>query len=490
MSQYKKLVEKHFHETESLLRKVPKDEVAEWILKKGFFPESNILPPTFSSIQIELKGKPYNKLVKLTKRLLASISYPKSLLSSRKFSIQHPFNYHDIVFYLHQDWDKVLDKLFDKKIRVYSYSLPIPLAKDKSPHLSKLRSGRMIYEWVQMAENDLIHDAIYYKFLVKTDITNFYASIYTHSIAWALEGMENASKDKDCALLGSKIDKLTQYANNARTNGIPIGSALSDLIAEIILSDIDARVSEKLKNLDFIAVRFKDDYRILCQNENDGKKFLTTLSEELGEFNLILREYFPHSIRENKTITFKRFEHTLLISLDIHRKLPGTSILEKFLSELLTNKQNLKLTFSQKETVRMKQTRKFFALLFLLKRESEKILSHILSLVELVYLKYHKKDPDLKEYLQSIIISEISSAALRNSAFEIVWLVFFWRYIGLGKIDFEKIINNKEVSDNLFVRSMIDSKNQLFQDSKIDLFKTPSSCKGTSLAKQLSVFNK
>lgn len=352
------LIEKHFRETETLLRSVPKDDVANWLLQSGYFPENNVLPPSFNSQCLELKETPYHQdIKKLSRRKLSAISYPKSLLSSRTFAIQHPWNYHDIVFYLHENWDNVLEKLFAPNLKIYSYSMPIPVTKKDGQNLSHLRAGRMIYEWVRMAENDLVLDATYFKFIAKTDITNFYSSIYTHSIAWALEGREEAFSDSDCVLTGNKIDKLVQYANDARTNGIPVGSALSDLVAEIVLSDIDERVSTNLSGINFVAVRFKDDYRVLCESERDAKRILQELSAELAKFNLVLnerktsistlpdglyrphdREYFPHSLRERRNISFKTFEHTLLIALDIHRKYPGTSILEKFVSELLTGK--------------------------------------------------------------------------------------------------------------------------------------------------------
>ncbi|WP_156901625.1 hypothetical protein [Azohydromonas australica] len=104
------LVEKHFRETEELLRNIHKDDIAKWLLTVGYYPESNILPPTFISNDLSLQSTPYNKDVKdLARRKLNAISYPKSLLSSRTFAIQHPWNYHDIVFYLG------LTQKFDRK---------------------------------------------------------------------------------------------------------------------------------------------------------------------------------------------------------------------------------------------------------------------------------------------------------------------------------------------------------------------------------------
>jgi len=41
-------------------------------------------------------------------------------------------------------------------LKIYSYSFPIPLNNKKKGELSPLRSGRMIYEWIAMAEKDLV----------------------------------------------------------------------------------------------------------------------------------------------------------------------------------------------------------------------------------------------------------------------------------------------------------------------------------------------
>src|SRR5690606_42020701 len=141
-------------------------------------------------------------------------------------------------------------------------------------------------------------------------------------------------------------------------------------------------------NLDLLAVHYKDDYRLLCNTEEDEKKILSTITDELKKINLSLnetktkifslhdglyrphdREYFPHSLREKSKVSFKTFEHTLLIALDIHRKYPGTGILEKFFSELLTKDKSLKVQFSKHERQCLVQLTKFISLLFLRSEE-------------------------------------------------------------------------------------------------------------------------
>jgi len=125
-----KLVEKHFRTTHELLRDVPTEKIAHWLLNTGYFPENYVLPPSFIVSDFTLNTEAYNKdLLSLTRRELIRISYPKTVLASRNFAIQHPWNYHDIVFYLINNWQFILDHLFHENIKIYSYSLPIPISK-------------------------------------------------------------------------------------------------------------------------------------------------------------------------------------------------------------------------------------------------------------------------------------------------------------------------------------------------------------------------
>ncbi len=100
-----------------------------------------------------------------------------------------------------------------------------------------------------MAENDLVSEAFRFKHLFTTDVRNCYASIYTHSIPWALHTKQLAHDFKnrnDFTLFGNRLDKLFQNANDGCTNGIPIGPAISDLIAEVVLAGVDLALSRFL----------------------------------------------------------------------------------------------------------------------------------------------------------------------------------------------------------------------------------------------------
>src|SRR5665647_566177 len=262
------LPKKHSTETKRLLKRVSKDNIAKWLLEEGFYPEQYVIPPCFRIKKFDLQVNPYyivdnsgdQEKFDPEKSDLVKVSFPKSQLTDRTFGIIDPKLYHDMVWYLMNEWDLVIKTLFKSQNKIYSYSFPIPVSKKSDPILGHLRAGRMIYEYLEMAENDLVAEAYNYKFLLRTDIKNFYPSIYTHSIAWALHTKELIRKKGNRAdfsnFLGLKVDRLIQSANDGCTNGIAIGPAISDLISEIVLSAIDTECSKIIDQKEIDSVSY------------------------------------------------------------------------------------------------------------------------------------------------------------------------------------------------------------------------------------------
>ena len=142
-------------------------------------------------------------------------------------------------------------------------------------------------------EQKSIINAVEYEYLTQADITDCYGSIYTHSIAWALHSKVIAkSCRRDNSLIGNKCDWFLQRMSNGQTNGIPQGSVLSDLFAELLLGYIDSILLEKIdevdKKLHFEILRFRDDYRIFTDNQQVAEIILKLLTEVLLGFGLKL----------------------------------------------------------------------------------------------------------------------------------------------------------------------------------------------------------
>jgi len=128
--------------------------------------------------------------------------------------------------------------------------------------------------------------------VVHADVTDCYADIYTHSIAWALHTKAEAKAKKgNKSLLGNVIDSHIQDMRHGQTNGIPQGSVLMDFIAELVLGYADLDLSVRLKKADikkFKILRYRDDYRIFVQNPQLGEAILKCLTEVLIDLGLKL----------------------------------------------------------------------------------------------------------------------------------------------------------------------------------------------------------
>ncbi|MEN6560197.1 MAG: RNA-directed DNA polymerase [Acidobacteriota bacterium] len=482
--------EAHFKETEKLARQIIPADLAKWLLYHGYYPEQYVLPPPFTIQKFDLCSEPYFKVSPKKKSkfipdisVLETIAFPKSPLTVRAFGIIEPHIYHDLTFHISREWPTILDCIFNNNLRIYSYSFPIPVTRTKPGRLGRLRAGRMIYEFIEMAENDLVGEAHKYKYLFKTDVSNFYATIYTHSIAWALHGKQPARDDRGYfRLLGSIIDKLFQSANDGRTNGIAVGPAICDLISEVVLAAIDRRCSEILTqhNLDFVGARFKDDYRFLCRSEEDVQIIARALQKSLGEYNLAINEgkseisnlpegmfrawkssYQHWSLRYERIINYRSFETTLLSVLRIDEQYPGGGIIDSFLSELTTRKFGLKLDLNESEA------RKAYSLLLLLKQRRAKSFPSILAIVEAVlnnYGSYHV----FREYVANSLseMLERLSGEPDENEYDIIWTFYFLSVV-LGRAD-----TKLPSSTNQVVRSIL-TGSQCFHDGQKDsvLFK-------------------
>jgi hypothetical protein len=95
------------------------------------------------------------------------------------------------------------------------------------------------------------------RFVLTTDVSRFYSSIYTHSVPWALHTRAAAKKAKhDYTLLGNRLDRWLRYMQDGQTMGIPIGPDASLVVAEIVLAALDAELQSRFN---IVGLRYMDD---------------------------------------------------------------------------------------------------------------------------------------------------------------------------------------------------------------------------------------
>ena len=144
--------------------------------------------------------------------------------------------------------------------------------------------------------------------LLKMDVQNCFDSIYTHSIAWAINGGVDIYKDtfegKCDGSVGVLWDKMMQEMNYNETNGIVIGPECSRIFAEVIMQHVDQMVEQQLlikgyrNKVDYECYRYVDDYFFFYNCEA-----VKADAEQL--FQMYLKE-FKLSLSQEKNKTFER----------------------------------------------------------------------------------------------------------------------------------------------------------------------------------------
>lgn len=241
------------------------------------------MPPSFSSEDF------VNKLDKILLAISTfSDNYPttyctnlsiyKSEYTRRTISLPNPYSYLILLKFLSKNWS-VISQL----ARSQNSTSPIT-------SIGKLSS-------YTFNESRKLRCQCYlgYKYRLKLDLANFYNSIYTHSLTWALIGKDKAkifinpkSNNKSSNkiyYLADQYDKYMRKCKGLETNGIIIGPFASRIFSELLLSGIDRILRKKYK-----FIRFVDDYNFYFRTKHDAENALSDLHQIFNEFNLTLNK--------------------------------------------------------------------------------------------------------------------------------------------------------------------------------------------------------
>ncbi|MDE1376626.1 RNA-directed DNA polymerase, partial [Bacillus licheniformis] len=131
------------------------------------------------------------------------------------------------------------------------------------------------------------------KNIFKTDIQNFYPSLYTHSIPWILVGKSVAKRNKkNYKEYYNQLDSLIQRCQRGETHGLPTGSFAFRLIAEIYMCKLDIKMEKHPY------IRYVDDFELPFNDESEKSEFYKELNKELSILNLKIK------IEKNQVDTF------------------------------------------------------------------------------------------------------------------------------------------------------------------------------------------
>lgn len=205
----------------------------------------------------------------------------------RPYELMHPAIYVSLVNTIcdEKNWKKLRKRFAEFSGGVVECtSIPVISETDDT------NKAIQIHNWWQKVEQKSLVYSLEFTHLLHTDVTDCYGSLYTHSIAWAVEGLSAAkSQRNDKSTLGNKIDSHVRAGRFGQSNGISQGSVLMDFIAELVLGFIDLQINEVIDNsLDVRILRYRDDYRIFANSDSDAEKVLQIVSDELRSVGMKL----------------------------------------------------------------------------------------------------------------------------------------------------------------------------------------------------------
>lgn len=275
-------------------------EILLALLAKGYFPKE--LPPTFTTVTFAQDIEPilsdwsgaklYKKQPKKRNRTkyksnaygyevpkaeMENISIPKIGFERRTVGITHPIpqsllckeiasNYPTIQKWLTRQTYSLDEIRVSKKYARAIKGINFPLHRAKKSYIEATS------DW-----------------LVKTDITRFYPSIYTHSLTWAAYGKEKVKARLKTfeGSLADRLDILVRACNRNQTIGIPVGPETSRILAEIISSRIDDDLSTGFEDIEVDSVdRLQDDWFLGVKSLERSEKVLSQIAAAYRDYSL------------------------------------------------------------------------------------------------------------------------------------------------------------------------------------------------------------
>ena len=257
---------------------------AERILEFGFLPKelpfeftSADLKREFAAIQTALQALP----LKAAEAEVFSLA--RGGHARRTLRIPNPLHYFKQSAIIGSHWASI------KKI---TDSSQLSLSK---PNIT-IRGGRATRQRPaggDLAESRLIAIADK-RYVLQTDFARFFASIYTHSIPWALHGKAKAKRNRKVggAYFGNDIDKAIRDGQDGQTVGIPVGPDSSHIISELIAASVDGFAFPAKTS----GYRYVDDYFLCFSSESEALSALDRLALAARHYEIDLN-YSKTTIR-------------------------------------------------------------------------------------------------------------------------------------------------------------------------------------------------
>lgn len=344
-------------------------EAMDFFLKSeqyhGFeLPEYFVFDDLLQNVKNAVGKTPYEECLQegMSPELLSDVNLDILLNKDGRYAVRpiilaNPFLYYFLVREIcnEQSWT-VIKLLFEKfnVPHITSCALPV-IPKEKEP----FHKSTTILNWWSTMEQRSIELSLEYRYMFVTDITNCYGSVNPQAFDWVFSFKDTEYEQKAKNPIAKNIQKFLRAFQQGRNIGIPQGSAIFDFIGEIILGYSDLLLHEAIRKegitTSYEIIRYRDDYRIFCNDKDVLEKISYILQHILESLNFrmnskktkISESIVTDSIKTDKLayiyntpifnkkgVDFDSFEKHLLYILMFARQYPDSGFIKTMLSDI------------------------------------------------------------------------------------------------------------------------------------------------------------
>lgn len=356
------------YETKNVLSLDSKDAM-DFFLKSeqyhGFeLPEYFVFDELLQNVKRIVEDTPYEECLQngISPENLSNVNLDILLNKDGHYAVRpivlaNPFLYYFLVREICNESSWILIKKLFEKFQVphiTSCAMPV-IPKGTEP----FHKSTTIINWWNSMEQRSIELSLEFRYMFVTDITNCYGSVNPQAFDWAFSLKDTRFENGNKNSISKNIQKYLRAFQQGRNIGIPQGSAIFDFISEIILGYSDLLLHEAIHKAGitnpYEIIRYRDDYRIFCNDKDVLEKISYILQHVLESLNFRMNSkktkisnsivtdavksdklayIYNTPIFNKKGCDFDSFEKHLLYILMFARQYPDSGSIRTMLSDI------------------------------------------------------------------------------------------------------------------------------------------------------------
>lgn len=356
------------YETKNVLSLDSKDAM-DFFLKSeqyhGFeLPEYFVFDELLQNVKRIVEDTPYEECLQngISPENLSNVNLDILLNKDGHYAVRpivlaNPFLYYFLVREICNESSWILiKKLFEKYQVPHITSCALPVIPKETERFHK---STTIINWWNSMEQRSIELSLEFRYMFVTDITNCYGSVNPQAFDWAFSLKDTRFENGNKNSISKNIQKYLRAFQQGRNIGIPQGSAIFDFIGEIILGYSDLLLHEAIHKAGisnpYEIIRYRDDYRIFCNDKDVLEKISYILQHVLESLNFRMNSkktkisnsivtdavksdklayIYNTPIFNKKGCDFDSFEKHLLYILMFARQYPDSGSIRTMLSDI------------------------------------------------------------------------------------------------------------------------------------------------------------